>query len=504
MDNKKNALTEPSLSLDLEQAVELELDDLSSVSEMSDTSNIKKEEINQSDESSQEIKLDNLDELDLNLETSSPSVDLKSEVSGISLNQNSSLTLEGTSDFSLDQSNVDLDLPSIEGLSLAENTGLSAPSLSVDKSHLKPELKTTVSADNQEMEPENFDANDFSSFENLEINNSSAGLDDKEIDSSLDSFSVEEELGYMASDDFSEDTKRKLKEIDEIMHQDTTNSSLSLEEFSNFNSESIVPEDLNLSDINLSSEMRELDSSEEKSQTIAPVEKVKKKKTINTSDNITNEKNTDLRHIAGAYSDEMDRLKATISNLREDREELLSRIQKLEDEKVMQSRQTLSLRAELDEKKIEITIIRKKLNQEIIDLKDQLKINDEKRMILEEKNKISIQEIEKVSQMNKIDTKRVQLREKELEQRLELLKADAETQIRNRDLKILELKRKIDSMEFDMESIAQQEKKSVESRFELEDKLEKAIKTLRTAINVLEDEADHQDALKAIKKNIDI
>jgi len=71
-------------------------------------------------------------------------------------------------------------------------------------------------------------------------------------------------------------------------------------------------------------------------------------------------------------------------------------------------------------------------------------------------------------------------------------------------LKILELKRKIDAMEFDMESYTMQEKKSVESRYELEDKLGKAIKTLRSAISVLEDDSDRSKAIDALKKNIEM
>jgi hypothetical protein len=175
----------------------------------------------------------------------------------------------------------------------------------------------------------------------------------------------------------------------------------------------------------------------------------------------------------------------------------------LEDEKVMHNRQTLSTRAELDERKIELTIIRRKLNDEIAELKDKMRVHEERRLILEEKNRILQAEVEKANQKNKLDVKKIQLRERELEQKLELLKADAETQIRHRDLKILELKRKIDSMEFDMESMNSQEKRSVESRFELEDKLEKAIRTLRSAITVLEDENDLK-ALETLKKNIDI
>ncbi len=212
----------------------------------------------------------------------------------------------------------------------------------------------------------------------------------------------------------------------------------------------------------------------------------------------------DLNDIKVAYSAEMERMQATLSNLRTDREELLNKIDKLEEDKLAQNRNVLTLRAELDEKKIELSIIRKKLNDEINELKDRLKVYDEKKLIIEEKNKILMVEMDKVAQKNKIDLKRVQMRERELEQKLELLKADSETQIRHRDLKILELKRKIDAMEFDMESISVQEKRSVESRFELEDKLDKAIKTLRSAISVLEDESDKTNALEALKKNIDM
>ena len=212
----------------------------------------------------------------------------------------------------------------------------------------------------------------------------------------------------------------------------------------------------------------------------------------------------ELREISGAYSAELERMQATLSNLRSDREELLARIQTMEEDKVLHSRQTLSMRAELDEKKIELSIVRKKLNEDISELKDRLRLEEERRLILEEKNRILREEVEKATHRTRIDVKKVQMRERDLEGKLELLKADAETQIRNRDLKILELKRKIDAMEFDMESIQTQEKRTVESRFELEDKLEKAIKTLRGAISVLEDETDKGAALDALKKNIDM
>lgn len=303
--------------------------------------------------------------------------------------------------------------------------------------------------------------------------------------------------------DLSDDAKEKLKEIDAIMDYDATHINAVSKIMPEENLDKpLVSEDLDLGSLDFSQQEAE----EEMVVAVSKEEKPRKKKKETTEVRESRDRDfgQDLKEISGAYSGEMERMQATISNLRADRVDLMSKIQKLEDEKLLQSRQTLSVRAELDEKKIELTIIRKKLNEEINDLKDRLKLYDEKRLIMEEKNRILMQELDKAAQKNKIDVKKVQMRERELEQKLELLKSDAETQIRNRDLKILELKRKIDSMEFDMESISLQEKRSVESRFELEDKLEKAIKTLRGAITVLEDESERSHALDTLKKNIDM
>jgi hypothetical protein len=275
----------------------------------------------------------------------------------------------------------------------------------------------------------------------------------------------------------------------------------------------LVSEDLDLGNLDFGTEAS---SEEEAAVAAAPVREEKTSTKIKRKKEPKEEKEEsqaveaqrpmgqELREISGAYSAELERMQATLSNLRSDREELLAKIQTMEEEKLMHNRQTLTMRAELDEKKIELSIVRKKLNEDISELKDRLRMEEERRLILEEKNRILREELDKSAQKNRIDVKKVQLRERELEGKLELLKSDAETQIRNRDLKILELKRKIDAMEFDMESIQTQEKRTVESRFELEDKLEKAIKTLRGAISVLEDETDKGAALEALKKNIDM
>jgi hypothetical protein len=309
--------------------------------------------------------------------------------------------------------------------------------------------------------------------------------------------------------DLSEDAKRKLKEIDEIMESSSSQINIHMnlgaksakdDDSSPSLDKPLVSDDLNLDDLDFSREIAQ-EAEDEK-----PKKKKKEREEAprETTTASTRAMSSDLKEISGAYTAEMERSFATISNLRSDREELLAKIQNMEEDKILHNRQSLTLRAELDEKKIELSIVRKKLNEEVNELKDRMKFHDERKLILEEKNRILTVELEKSTQRNKMDVKKVQMRERELEQTLELLKSDAETQIRHRDLKILELKRKIDAMEFDMESIQVQEKKSVESRFELEDKLDKAIKTLRSAITVLEEESDRESAVMALKKNIDV
>lgn len=387
-----------------------------------------------------------------------------------------------------------------EGLSLDEGTIENLGELSFEGDD-----SLSLSLDEDEGE-----SLDFSEGTNEEGEDSlSLDLSDDSDDLSVSdqSLSFETDRGLELSPeemDLSDDAKEKLKEIDAILDYDASQVQIRSDLVKQENlDEPLVSDDLDLESLSFDAEeVTDAGTAEIEPEVPVKEEKVKKKKKEAPEKN--RDLGSDLQEISTAYSGEMERMQATISNLRADREELLAKIQSFEEDKMLQGRQFLSLRAELDERKIELTIIRRKLNEEINELKDKVKLFDEKRLILEEKNRILAQELDKAGQKNKIDVKKVQMRERELEQKLELLKSDAETQIRNRDLKILELKRKIDAMEFDMESISLQEKRSVESRFELEDKLDKAIKTLRSAITVLEDESDHTSALDALKKNIDM
>lgn len=184
------------------------------------------------------------------------------------------------------------------------------------------------------------------------------------------------------------------------------------------------------------------------------------------------------------------RYHATIRQLREEREELLGQIKHLKGEHKELEQDNLSLKAGLDEAKIEISILRKRHMVELEDLKYRLTLSEEKKALTEEKARQSELRREKLEQKVRIDYNQVKLREKELESKLEMLSMDIDSQVHSRDQKILELRRKIDALEFNMENASIKEQRSHEDKRKLEDKLGKIMKTLRNSIKNLEEDID--------------
>lgn len=196
------------------------------------------------------------------------------------------------------------------------------------------------------------------------------------------------------------------------------------------------------------------------------------------------------------------RVHATIRQLREEREDLLGQIKHLKSEQKELEQDNLSLKAGLDEAKIEISILRKRHMVELEDIKYRLTLSEEKKALAEEKSRQSELRREKLEQKVRIDYNQVKLREKELESKLEMLSMDIDSQVHSRDHKILELRRKIDALEFNMENASIKEQRSNEDRRKLEDKLNKIMKTLRNSIKNLEEDIDLvQEDIAGTEKN---
>lgn len=204
------------------------------------------------------------------------------------------------------------------------------------------------------------------------------------------------------------------------------------------------------------------------------------------------------------HQEDLVRLGETIKNLRHDREHLMKKVQNIQTKYENDQKDFLGMQAELDEKKIEIAVLKKRFLKQIEELNFQLEMASSKKDILEEKNKYLETEFDKLSKEKKLNINKIRARERELEERLELLRKDAEIQVRNRDYKILELKRRIDTLEFDVESAQVNDRKNTNNQQILEDKMEKVIKTLRSAIGQLEVDGSLEDRKRVIKKNLDV
>ena len=211
---------------------------------------------------------------------------------------------------------------------------------------------------------------------------------------------------------------------------------------------------------------------------------------------------------ASLNENDLVRLQATIRHLKGERESLLKEVESLKEQKREIAQENIGLRAEIDDLKIEISIIRKRHEKEGDQTKEQLQLHEERKSMYEEKLKQYQKEIERLNHKLRVDFTKVKQREKELESQLELHAMDSENQIKSRDKKILDLKRKIDSLEFNMENASIREQKFREDKDKIEERMNKIIHTLRNSINVLEDDLDldldldkdTQDTLEKIKK----
>ena len=130
---------------------------------------------------------------------------------------------------------------------------------------------------------------------------------------------------------------------------------------------------------------------------------------------------------------------------------------------------------------------------EISDLKFQLKTKTDKAKLLEARVREAAEETEKIRERVKADIRKIRVRERELENRLEILRKDSEALIGARESKIIELKRKLDMIEFNMDLLQDQYNKEKERAATLKERLGKASQAMRVAGGFLESGEDAKE-----------
>ena len=134
------------------------------------------------------------------------------------------------------------------------------------------------------------------------------------------------------------------------------------------------------------------------------------------------------------------------------------------------------------EKQVEVEVAQKQLE----DLERQLREKTDKARQIETRLRLTSEEVGKVKDRVRVDIRRIRVREKELEGQLEILKKDSSALLQARDEKILELKRRIDLLEFNMELVQEQYEKQCRQSDELKGKLRDAAQAMKQANGFLD------------------
>lgn len=166
-------------------------------------------------------------------------------------------------------------------------------------------------------------------------------------------------------------------------------------------------------------------------------------------------------------------------------EEEIDRLRR-ENEQLIAAGRTLNQRVE------ELTTRSEKATRQVSDLQENY--SDEKRLLeesIQAKDREMGRLVNKVDELEMrlaTDLKKIRVRERELENRLEIMKMEGSAVIRNKDEIIMDLKRRIDQMNLDVEQHRSREG-GLNERIEKEgEKIRRVVKAMRLALSLLEEE----------------
>jgi chromosome segregation ATPase len=174
-------------------------------------------------------------------------------------------------------------------------------------------------------------------------------------------------------------------------------------------------------------------------------------------------------------------------------EDFEQKIMKLETENRRQQDLLDSQRAEIEAYRTRIgdaEAENRKFKSELSSAEANVKINFEaqlnKAAIIEEKYHSLAKLHEEMKAKIRRDIRKIRTREKELANKLEMMKHDSETLLASKDHKILQLKQHIDNLEFEIENLKDRLVSLQEEAKESEEKAERVIKALRLSTSLLE------------------
>ncbi len=181
--------------------------------------------------------------------------------------------------------------------------------------------------------------------------------------------------------------------------------------------------------------------------------------------------------------------------LEEENQYLQSKVFKLEEKEKSAKSSLEQKNIDFDQLKIKASILEKRSDKQTNKLVEKIEYLEEKSRILKDQMDDLKSKNKELSKKNVFDHKRVKLKEDALKEKIELIKDDVASQIQNRERRIVNLKRKIDLLEFDLKDSVAREKTYLERISVLEEKLYSLKKAIGASLDDLE-----YDELEKLKK----
>jgi hypothetical protein len=217
-----------------------------------------------------------------------------------------------------------------------------------------------------------------------------------------------------------------------------------------------------------------------------PSQGPQEKRVFGIEDSSTHDFSQEHKTFTHYHENELLKLSAIIKSLREDREKLIQKMEHYQQDLNTADEKKRQSEAFTEELKIELSVSKKQYQEEIERLNYHVKILLGKKEIIGEQNKKMKEELEEYHKKHYVDGRKIRERELDLENKLELLKADAQSQLLTREQKMTELKRHIDNLEFERETFLKNEKSLRDQNKILENKLQKILSTLSNGLDLLQ------------------
>lgn len=116
----------------------------------------------------------------------------------------------------------------------------------------------------------------------------------------------------------------------------------------------------------------------------------------------------------------------------------------------------------------------------------QIKMKADQARLFETQMREATDQMERLKERVRLDIRKIRVREKELENRLEITKKDSEVLLLSREQKIVELKRKLDLIEFNMDLLQEQFSREKENSGKLRERLSRAAHASKIAMGLLD------------------